>query len=111
MHDQRLYQIALTKILGIGSKRGKVLVAYCGGVKSVFQEKKSSLLKIPGIDVTIAHGISNANPELLARADLEYIDRQKVKTTFFLDEDYPSRLSHVDDGPLLLYSKGDFLRL
>lgn len=108
MADQRLYQIALTKVLGVGSKRGKLLVAYCGGVESVFHEKKSSLLKIPGIDGVVAQAISDANPALLAKTDLEYIDRHKVKTTFFLDEDYPTRLTHVDDGPLLLYSKGEF---
>ncbi len=83
-------------------------MAYCGGVEGVFKEKKSSLLKIPGIDASIASTILSADPELLAKTDLEYINANKIKTTFFLDEDYPTRLTHVDDGPLLLYSKGNF---
>jgi len=108
MSDQRLFQIALTKIVGIGSKRGKQLVAYCGGAEGVFKEKKSALLKIPGIDAYLADIIFQADSESLARADIEYIDKNSVKTTFFLDEDYPTRLTHVEDGPLLLYSKGNF---
>lgn len=108
MGDKRLYEIALTKILGVGSKRGKQLVAYAGGVEAIFQETKSSLLKIPGIDEKTALSILQADPETLVGQDLAYLQKHNVKTTFYLDNDYPQRLRQIDDAPLLLYTKGTF---
>mgnify|MGYP003351177565 CR=1 FL=1 len=49
MKEELLYQIALTLIEGVGDVNAKSLLAYCGSAESVFKQKKSSLLKIPGI--------------------------------------------------------------
>lgn len=107
MSDPRLHQIALTRIPGIGPKIGKQLVAYCGGVEAVFEERKSHLLRIPGIGEAVAHEIINSDTSVVEE-DLVYIDKHGIQIAFYLDEHYPRRLTHVDDGPLMLYSKGKF---
>ena len=108
MTKDLLYQIALAKINRVGAKTGKTLVAYCGGVRAVFEEKKSRLLKIPGIGEQAANIIASADPEELARTDLDYINKHQIETSFYLDDDYPSRLKNYEDAPLLLYHKGAY---
>ncbi|HDO27266.1 MAG TPA: DNA-protecting protein DprA, partial [Bacteroidetes bacterium] len=49
LNEPLLYQLAITLIPGIGDVNGKNLVAYCGSPEAVFNEKKSALMKIPGI--------------------------------------------------------------
>ncbi|MFT6745412.1 MAG: DNA processing protein, partial [Bacteroidia bacterium] len=49
MDKDIVYQIALTKIPGIGSVLAKNLIGYCGGVEAVFQKSTTFLKKVPGV--------------------------------------------------------------
>ena len=92
---------------GIGDLQGKKLVAYCGGVEAVFREKKKNLLKIPGIGQVMAnaHCIKRIfSQEQKKRSDLSGSSRSAP--LFYLEPDYPDRLKHCEDGPLMLYFKG-----
>lgn len=104
--DDLLYKIALTLIPGVGSVNGKSLVAYCGGVKAVFMEKKSALLRIPGIGEQTVHSISNHNVFGRAEEELAFIEKNNIKPLFYLDKEYPVRLKQCHDSPLLLFFKG-----
>lgn len=108
MKDTKLlqYKIALTLIPGVGSINGKNLVAYCGGVEAVFRERKHILLKIPGVGEQTVQAIVNQKVIDRAFEELEFINKYDVDVLFYLDEDYPSRLKHCYDAPLLLYYKG-----
>lgn len=106
MSDELVFRIALSKIPKVGAVTGKTLVAYCGGVQAVFEERKSRLLSIPGIGEGTVEAITTADPYRLAENDMAYISDHDLKATFYLDDDYPARLKHHDDSPLLLYSKG-----
>ncbi len=101
------YKIALTLIPFVGDINGKKLVAYCGGVEAVFKESKKALLKIPGISAKIVDSITKPAP-LFRRAEKEvqFMEENGIKALFFLDDEYPARLKHCADGPLLLYYKG-----
>jgi DNA processing protein len=105
--DELIYKIALTLIPGVGNVNGKNLVAYCGGVKAVFCERKRALLKIPGIGEQTVKAI--VNNKVLDRAALEeaFILKYGIQPLFYLDEKYPARLKHCSDGPMLLYFKGN----
>lgn len=52
--DERVYQVALTMLPGIGPVSAKRLISYCGSAENVFLEKKKQLLKIPHIGEAIA---------------------------------------------------------
>ncbi len=100
------YQIALTMIPKVGGITAKKLIAYCGGVEGVFQEKKSSLLKIPGIGEHLASTIANAHWEEDVEKEVVFIRKNKITPLFYTDKDYPARLKHCEDGPILLFYKG-----
>ena len=106
--NELIYGLALSKIPGVGAKLGKQLIAYCGGVEAVFRESKRILLRIPNIGEQLAEEIKSADPNQLAEPDLQYCADNGIKITFCLDEDYPIRFKHIEDGPLLIYSKGDY---
>jgi len=105
--EELIHKIALTLIPGIGSINGKNLVAYCGGVKAVFMEKKRLLMKIPGIGEQTVNAITSQNVFERAAQEIEFIEKYRIQPLFYLDQEYPSRLKHCSDGPLMLYYKGN----
>lgn len=109
MNEELLYNIAITQLQGIGDVTAKKLIAYCGSSKEVFNEKKALLEKIPSIGNINANKIIQTKTEALAIAEeeLKFIKKNEIKPLFYLEENYPKRLLHCEDGPVLLYTKGD----
>ena len=107
MTDQKLYEIALTLIPGIGYVNGKKLVAYCGGAEAVFCEKKDALKKVSGITDNIVQSLDSKEIMLRAEQEMKFIEKNGIKPLFYLDQEYPKRLQHCHDSPLLLYYKGN----
>ncbi len=102
-----LHKIALTLIPGIGDINGKRLVSYCGGLEAVFKEKKTALLKIPGIGPVTLKSILNKSVFVEAEKEVRFIEQFKIKSYFYLDENYPHRLKNCEDSPMMLYYKGN----
>lgn len=103
-----LHQIALTFIPGVGDVLGKKLVAVCGSPEAVFTEKRSALLKAERVGDLIVKSIVENREEALefAEKEMEFLSRFKIKTLFYSDKEYPSRLKECIDGPLMIYFKG-----
>ncbi len=101
------YAIALSLIEGVGSINAKKLIAYVGSIEGIFKEKKGNLLKIPGIGEQVASEIKNANTFDLAEKELQFIEKNQIKTYLYIDETYPLRLKQCNDAPLILYVKGE----
>ena len=104
--EQTQYLIALSMIPGIGDARIKKLVAYCGGAKEVFFQSKTFLEKIPNIGGKIAASVSDKDVLARAEKELSFSGKHQVEVISFLDENYPQRLKHCDDAPVVLYKKG-----
>ena len=101
-----LYEIALTLIPGVGDINGKKLVNYCGSAEAVFKEKKSALMRIPGIGEYTANAILNTKPFDRAQQEIEFIKKYKVNVFYYKDKNYPLRLRNCEDAPILIYYKG-----
>lgn len=101
-----LYKIALTNIPLVGPVLARSLVGFSGGVKAVFEQRKSDLLKIPGIGVVIADCIVNKSTFDKAEGEVDFIARQGITPLFYLDKNYPLRLKRIRDAPVILYYKG-----
>lgn len=101
------YQIALTLLPGIGDISGKKFVQYCGSAEAIFKEKRKSLEKITGMREASINAICKPK-EYLKRAEeeIEFVEKNGIQPLFFLDSDYPRRLSQCDDAPMMLYYKG-----
>lgn len=107
INDTLKYKIALSLIPKVGHITAKKLVSYVGSFEGVFKESKKSLLKIPGIGEMLADSIVNSVVLPKAQEELEFIKKNKIKISFYLDKDYPERLKYCEDAPVLIYSKGD----
>jgi DNA processing protein len=100
------YKIALSLIPKVGHVTAKKLVAYVGDFEGIFKESEKNLLKIPDIGQTLANNIVHANVLPLAEKEIEFIEKNNIRVVFYLDEEYPERLKHCIDAPILLYTKG-----
>ncbi|MCL2028662.1 MAG: DNA-processing protein DprA [Bacteroidales bacterium] len=101
-----LYNIGLTLLPGIGDKLGKNLVDFCGSAEAVFKEKTQNLEKIPEIGRIKAKNIVSQSVLKRAEEELLFIEKHQIQTFFFKDANYPRRLLHCTDSPLMLYFKG-----
>ena len=101
-----LYYLALQSADGIGDINAKKLIAHCGSVEAVFHEKSKNLEKIPGIGSYIIRGLKDTSLISKAEKELEFINKNSIQAITFLDDDYPDKLKHCIDGPILLFQKG-----
>ncbi len=100
------YKIGISLIPKIGPVLTKRLIAYCGSLEAVFYEKKSKLLKVPGIGEKLIEHIINNNVLELADKEIEFINKNNITTLFYLDKSYPKRLKQCEDAPVIIYLKG-----
>jgi DNA processing protein len=107
MSESLKYKIALTLIPNIGDILAKRLVAYCGSVEGVFKEKKFALEKIPGIGTAYAKQIIDSSIFDRAEEEIKFIEKNNITPLFYLENNYPKRLTHCEDSPVMLYFKGD----
>lgn len=106
MNNHLLYEVALTLVPGIGDVNGKKLVAYCGGAEAVFCEKKKTLSRIPGIGEKTIESIMSQNVLSRAERELDFTEKHGIRVLYYLNSDYPKRLQHCYDSPMILYCKG-----
>ena len=106
MNYALLYEVALTLVPGIGDVNGKKLVAYCGGAEAVFREKKKSLSKISGIGEKTVDSILSQDVLSRAERELDFADKHGMRILYYLNSDYPRRLQHCYDSPMVLYCSG-----
>lgn len=102
-----IYKIGISLLPGLGDITAKRLVAHCGGAEAVFKESKKNLLKIPGFGDLLANKIASAEVLHLAEEEMKIAEEKGINVLFFLDKDYPKRLRHCEDGPVILYTKGN----
>lgn len=104
--EELLYALALQKAKGVGDTLAKKLIQYCGSPKGVWTSKISSLAKIPGVGTVRLHNFKSS--DLLAKAEVElrYLKDHKIECWYFQDSEYPFRLKHCIDGPILLFKRG-----
>jgi len=105
MDKDLLYQIALSYPQAMSTERAHLLFDYYPTAESIFKESSQTLM-------TISRGQffqhEAFRTELLKKAEAEclFIEKNKIKTWYFKDENYPTRLKSCPDCPILLYTKG-----
>lgn len=103
-----LHQIAITLIPGIGDINTRKLIALSGTAESVFKESRKALSAIPGMSRSVIDPLMHPKPFMeRAEEEIVFIRKHNIKTTFFTDEDYPERLRHCTDSPVMIYWLGN----
>ena len=107
MNDEKLYQIALKFIHGIGDVNAKQLVSYCGSAKQIFTSPKAKLLKIPGIGRKTIDSITSSSVLHKAEEVIRKCSYKNQRILFYTDSDYPSRLKLANDSPIIICTQGN----
>lgn len=109
MHSESelLYALALTRVPNLGVTSVKRLIQSVGSPKSVFEEKKSNLLKIKGIGSYRIRELTNKELLKISEKEIEFMDQNAISYYYYQDNDYPERLKHCIDGPVLLFHQGN----
>lgn len=102
-----LNTLALMRVEGVGDIVAKKLINHLGNAEAVFKAKKSQITAIEGIGEILWSNLKSATPFLLAEAEIKYIARSGITPLFYLDKEYPERLKHCIDGPVVLFSSGN----
>ena len=105
-HDL-IYVLALQHVPKIGDLTAKKLISHCGSAEAVLKEKKQNLLKIDGIGTTMVKELFNTSFLKEAEQELQFTKDNEIKCLYFTDEDYPDKLKHCIDGPILLFQSGN----
>lgn len=106
-HEELLYVLALLKAEGIGDVTAKKLISLCGSAEAVC---KTSPAKFKNLGKGIPALVKQLqSPALFAAAEseLKFLETQQIQTAYYQEEQYPDRLKHCFDGPLLLFAKGN----
>lgn len=104
--DDLKYKIGITLIPLVGDVNAKKLIAYCGGAEAVFKENKKALLKISGIGDQTVQAIISQNVLKRAEQEVLFLEKNHINALFFADKEYPERLKHCVDSPVVLFVKG-----
>ena len=108
MHEEELfYLLALQKVELVGDIVAKKLPNHFGNAKEVFQSKASKLGSIDGIGSILIRNLKDKSVFEKAEKELQFIKENHIDTLFFQDENYPDKLKHCIDGPVLLFSSGN----
>lgn len=108
MTEQDLfYLLALQRIEGVGDIMAKKLLTHCGSAEAVFKAKRSQLAAIDGVGTNLLKNLNDTSVFEKATKEMAFINENNINVSFFLDDDYPDRLKHCIDGPLLLFSSGN----
>lgn len=107
MHNDLLYQIALTLVPHIGDVHAKALVNRYGDAQSIFKAKKKELDHMEGIGTVRAKSIKDFTDFNSAEEEIRFIEKYKITPLFINAENYPRRLLNCYDSPALLYYRGN----
>ena len=107
MTDQRLYQIGLTMVEGVGDILARQLLETLGDAECIFRMSRAALAKVPGIGSTLIARLQD--PDVLRRAEkeLRFIEDNRIYLYYIGDPHYPVRLRECTDAPVLFYFKGE----
>lgn len=104
--SETIAALRLQAIANIGDVTAKKLIAHCGSPMAVFEDKLHHLLKIQGIGHATLKGLHDPVYNKKAEAEYEYLSKESITVSYFMDEDYPAYLKHCADSPLLLFQQG-----
>ena len=105
--QELLYTLALQNVSKIGDITAKKLIGHCGTAEAVFKEKRQHLMKLDGIGKFVISDLFEKRHLIEAEQEMTFIKEKGVVCQYFKDEDYPERLKHCIDGPILLFKSGN----
>ena len=108
MTDNELLNVlALLRIEGVGDIVAKRLINHLGSAEAVFNAKKTQITAIEGIGEMIYNNLKNTTVFKLAEQEVKFVRENSITPLFYQDRQYPDRLKHCIDGPVVLFTSGN----
>ncbi|WP_109301962.1 DNA-processing protein DprA [Aquimarina sp. AU474] len=107
IHNNLIALLTLKKVPNLGDSSIKKLIREVGSAEGVLAEKVNNLLKIDGIGTIKIKELHNPEHRRMAENELRFIEDNNVNYTVYDQDNYPDKLRHCIDGPVLLFSRGN----
>lgn len=106
--EELFYLLALQKVESVGDILAKKLLAYFGNAKEIFQSRPSKLQSIEGIGSVLIRNLKDQTVFKKAEKELAFITSNAIDVFFYQSKNYPEKLKHCFDAPILLFASGNF---
>jgi DNA processing protein len=103
--DELKYWVAFSGIPGVGRVRIAQLKEHFGVLQAAWKAPEGKL-KQAGLDSRSVDALVTLRPRISVDAEMEKLERQKVRALICEDPIYPPRLKEIYDYPTVLYVKG-----
>lgn len=104
---EKISQIALSQVKGIGNAMLKRLIAKMGSARAVFQSSPKALTQTLGGNYRLAQEILHKNTLSQGEAILLAHEKAAIGITTLQEDIYPSRLRRMPDAPFIIYTRGN----
>lgn len=101
------YELALLRVEGVGDIMAKKLLTHFGTAENVLNAKSSQLSAIDGVGTVLLKNFKDKSIFEKAKQEMDFIQNNEIEVLGFKDYNYPERLKHCIDGPVLLFSSGN----
>lgn len=104
--NQLIYRIAFASLRGMGYDLAQKILGVISSEKDFFEIPEKDLQSLLKTKVKMTEmGYRKEHLEN-AQKEIEFITKNNIDITYFTDENYPTRLTHAQDAPIILFSKG-----
>jgi DNA processing protein len=104
--DELKYWVAFSGIAGIGRVRISQLKEFFGSLQDAWKAPEGKL-KQAGLDSRSIDALVTLRPRMSLDAEMEKLERYRVKVLVYEGSPYPARLREIYDYPPVLYVRGD----
>ena len=107
MSDEIYYTIALTRMTGFNATMALQLYQTLGSAQAVYEHRMDIGDVMPETTPRLRETLKNWDEALhRAAAEMEFITSKSIRALTLNDADYPERLRHCPDAPIILYYRG-----
>lgn len=104
--SEKICQISLLEIEGIGPSIARHLIEHFGSAKSALSQDKTTYLELKQIGKNIITAKEKGAIFRIAENEIEYCERNQIEVLSYNENQFPQRLIHCADAPLILYYQG-----
>ncbi len=106
-YPENYYIIALLEISGIGIATAKKLIERYGSAQQVLNQSLETYKLLGENGRNIKEALEKEYLFSTAKEQIDYAEKYSIEILSFYDDNYPRRLKHCADAPLILYYKGN----
>ncbi len=106
MTEESRALLALHLIQGIGGATIKSLLSHFGSALSIIEAPESRLIKVNGIGKTLTNLLRESGTLKQVDKVIQRCNELDIKIIDYSNPEFPARLSHAFDSPLILFMKG-----